>query len=86
MAKELATRDTRLETFDAADPNRKMALEETPWLVQAQGGTEAGHDLTNVLDPRIAKAQRDSALAKLRKAQTASAPSRGSRAGRRRRT
>jgi uncharacterized protein YfaS (alpha-2-macroglobulin family) len=71
MAAELAKRDTRLETFDAADPNRKMALEETPWLVAAQGGTDAGHGLTNVLDPRIAKAERDTALAKLRKAQTA---------------
>jgi uncharacterized protein YfaS (alpha-2-macroglobulin family) len=70
MAAEMAKRDTRFETFDAADPNRKLALEETPWVAESKGGTEASSDLINVLDPRIAKANRDVALAKLRKAQT----------------
>ena len=46
-----------LEAWDAADPNRKMALEETPWLELARGGKDAGHGLTNVLDPRVAKAE-----------------------------
>ena len=32
MAAELAKRSARFETWDAADPNRKMALEETPWV------------------------------------------------------
>ncbi len=72
MAQEFAKRTTRLETFDDVDPNRKMALEETPWLVEARGGAEAAEDLTPVLDPRVAKAEKDVALAKLRKAQTAS--------------
>ncbi len=72
MAQKLSKRDTRLETWDAADPNRKMALEETPWLVEAQGGKDAGQGLVNVLDPRIAKAEREASLAKLRKAQTSS--------------
>ena len=71
MAAEFAKRDTPLETWDAADPNRKMALEETPWLTEAKGGTDAGFGMTNVLDPRIARAEQESALAKLRKAQTA---------------
>jgi len=71
MAQELSKRDTQLETFDAADPNRRMALEETPWLEEARGG-KTGPDLARVLDPRIAKADRDSAIAKLRKAQTES--------------
>jgi hypothetical protein len=71
MAEDFSKRDTRLETWDAADPNRKMALEETPWLELAKGGRDAGSSLTNVLDPRIAKAEREAALAKLRKAQTA---------------
>jgi uncharacterized protein YfaS (alpha-2-macroglobulin family) len=71
MAEEFAKRTTRLETWDAADPNRKMALEEMPWLADAKGGRDAGSGLTNVLDPRIAKADRDAALAKLKKAQTA---------------
>lgn len=73
MAKKLSTRDVRLETWEAADPNRKLALEETPWLVLSRGGeVREGGELANVLDPRMAQAQRESALAKLRKMQTAS--------------
>ncbi len=45
MAEEFSKRDTRLETFDALDPNRKMALEETPWLEEARGGAKPGGDL-----------------------------------------
>jgi uncharacterized protein YfaS (alpha-2-macroglobulin family) len=70
MAKELSKRDVRLETWDAADPNRKMTLEESPWLVDARGGRDAGEGLAKVLDPRVAKAEREAALAKLAKAQT----------------
>jgi uncharacterized protein YfaS (alpha-2-macroglobulin family) len=70
MAKEFSKRDSRLETFDAADPNRKMALEETPWLNEARGSDGPSQDLINVLDPRVAKAERDSALVKLKKSQT----------------
>jgi uncharacterized protein YfaS (alpha-2-macroglobulin family) len=70
MAEEFSARDTRLETWEATDPNRKMALEETPWLVTARGGAEQPEQLINVLDPRIARANRSSALAKLEKAQT----------------
>jgi alpha-2-macroglobulin len=70
MAKEFSSRQTQLDQWDAPDPNRKMALEETPWLEMAKGGTEKSSDLINVLDSRIAKAQRESALAKLRKMQT----------------
>jgi len=72
MAGQMAKRDTQYEAFDAPDPNRKMALEETPWLVESKGGDAAPEDLINVLDPRIAGAQRDGALAKLQKAQTSS--------------
>ncbi|MGE5345114.1 MAG: alpha-2-macroglobulin family protein [Acidithiobacillales bacterium] len=70
MASEFSKRETRLETWDAADPNRKMELEEMPWLAEAKGGEDTGHGLVNVLDPRIARAHRDESLAKLRKAQT----------------
>ncbi len=70
MAGKLAERDTRHATWDAADPNRKMGLEETPWLRTARGGTEDAGDLIKVLDPRVARAERDAALAKLVKAQT----------------
>ncbi len=71
MAQELSKRDTRLEPWDAADPNRRMALEETPWLETAKGGRPGG-ELMSVLDPRIAKADRETSLAKLRQAQTES--------------
>ncbi len=72
MARKFSSRKTRLERFDAPDPNRRMALEETPWLQEARGGREQAHPLINVLDPRITKARRDSSLAKLKKAQTSS--------------
>jgi uncharacterized protein YfaS (alpha-2-macroglobulin family) len=71
MAAEMGKRTTQLETFDQTDPNRKLALEETPFLVEAKGGGVDKDDLIDVLDPRIARANRDSALEKLRKAQTA---------------
>jgi uncharacterized protein YfaS (alpha-2-macroglobulin family) len=70
MAQKLAARETRLEPWEADDPNRKMALVETPWLVTARGGGEDIDDLINVLDPKITRAQRDAALAKLKKSQT----------------
>ena len=69
MAKKLSERDTRFETWDQVDPNRKLALEETPWLIEARGGEE--EDLVNVLKPRVAAAERRAALAKLAKSQTA---------------
>ncbi|HYH45080.1 MAG TPA: alpha-2-macroglobulin family protein, partial [Thermoanaerobaculia bacterium] len=69
MAEQLSKRETRLETWDAVDPNRKMTLEETPWLQTAQGGADPGLPLIKVLDPKVARAQRDQSLAKLREAQ-----------------
>jgi uncharacterized protein YfaS (alpha-2-macroglobulin family) len=71
MAAEMSKRDTRLEPWDKDDPNRRMQLEETPWVAASKGGAEAEKDLVKVLDPRIAKATREEALAKLQKAQTA---------------
>jgi uncharacterized protein YfaS (alpha-2-macroglobulin family) len=69
-AKELSARDTRLETWDSSDPNRKLALEETPWLQESRGGRETNLPLANTLDPRIAHATRVAALARLAQAQT----------------
>ena len=70
MAQALAQRDTRYEAFGGPDPNRMMALEETPWLLESQGKDRDGEGpLLKVLDPRIAQAQRESALAKLEKEQ-----------------
>jgi uncharacterized protein YfaS (alpha-2-macroglobulin family) len=70
MAEEMARRDTQFETWDSIDPNRKMALEETPWLVEAKGGDKRPDELLKVLDPRVARAEQASAIAKLKKAQT----------------
>ena len=57
MAKELArsaTRRSRPGTRD--DPNRKMALEETPWLARRAGRPDAGElPLIKVLDPEVAQ-------------------------------
>jgi uncharacterized protein YfaS (alpha-2-macroglobulin family) len=70
MAGELARRETPLETWDSADPNRKMALEETPWLAESRG-LRRGEDRPplRVLDPRVARAEQLAALEELRKAQ-----------------
>lgn len=70
MAKTFAERETPLEAWDDDDPNRRMALEETPWLRQARGGDAGDLDLVKVLDPKVAKAQRKASLADLEKAQT----------------
>ncbi|MBJ6764260.1 hypothetical protein JGU66_26080 [Myxococcaceae bacterium JPH2] len=72
MAKKLSQRPTRFETWDAVDPNRKMALEETPWLQTARGGEESEGELVRVLDPRVANAERAAAMDRLVKSQTSS--------------
>jgi len=69
MAAELAQRNhrkTELEPFSRSDPNRQMAFEETPWLLESQGKRDVEERrLLEVLDPRIAKAQQELALAKI---------------------
>lgn len=71
MAKTLAAeRDTLLEQWDDDDPNRKLLLEESPWLRQARGGDIPGSELTKVLDPEIARAERAKAIGQLEKTQT----------------
>ncbi|MBM3275064.1 MAG: hypothetical protein FJZ00_07915, partial [Candidatus Sericytochromatia bacterium] len=71
MAREFAKRETVLATWGLdADPNRKLTLEESPWLEVARGAGKGGDQgLAKVLDPRSAKATREAALAKLRQAQ-----------------
>ncbi|NWG00080.1 MAG: hypothetical protein HXY19_03960 [Thermoanaerobaculaceae bacterium] len=71
MAEQLSQRETRYEAWERDDPNRRMALEETPWLVLSQGGKDEA-PLLKVLDPRVAEQERQRALAQLEKAQTAS--------------
>ncbi|MEO8277791.1 MAG: alpha-2-macroglobulin family protein [Thermoanaerobaculia bacterium] len=69
VAEEMSKREAPLERFDASDPNRRMALEETPWLRESRGGEKSGEEFLRVLDPAVSRAQRADALAKLQKAQ-----------------
>ncbi len=71
LAENLAKRETRLEAWRQEDPNRQLLLEETPWRVAAAGGEAAAEGLIKVLDPVIARAQRDTSLAELERVQTA---------------
>lgn len=73
MLRSLPPRRTRLEAVDPGDPNRRMALEETPWLRELRGGDDDGiHELVDLLDPAVAERHREQSLARLEKAQTAS--------------
>lgn len=72
MAQEMSQRDTRFEAWQDDDPNRRLLLEETPWLRTSRGEGGENEELLKVLDPNISRAQRDLALAELREAQTAS--------------
>ncbi len=72
MAAEFAKRKTKLENWSSidSDANSKMLLEETPWLAQANGGSDDDTILLKVLDPTVAAAQARQSLQKLMKAQT----------------
>ncbi len=69
MAKQMSSRKTQFEAFDEPDANRRMTLEESPWLENAKGGTAGEAELANILDSRIAIIERDKALAKIKKMQ-----------------
>ncbi|HEX4923702.1 MAG TPA: hypothetical protein VFV50_06435, partial [Bdellovibrionales bacterium] len=68
MAEKMSARKTQLESFDDADPNRRMTLEESPWLLQAKGGAQE-ELVSNVLQKKTREAVRSSSLEKLRKMQ-----------------
>nr|CAA6803525.1 MAG: Unknown protein [uncultured Thiotrichaceae bacterium] len=70
MATKFAKRDTQLPKWNLDDPNRKLQLEETPWLVDAEGAST--ESLIKILDPKVAAQQKDSALQRLVKMQTSS--------------
>ncbi len=70
MAKEFSSRKTPFETWDEPDPNRKLALEESPWLSASRGGDAHEKDLVRVLDPKISNHAQNEALRGLQKAQT----------------
>ena len=73
LAAQLAQkRTTPLARFDGEDANRRLALEETPFLLRAKGG-EAPEWMgaINLLEPGVAQKQAKNALAKLARAQNA---------------
>jgi hypothetical protein len=79
LAADLARRrgDRTLEPWRANDPNRRLALEETPWLAVARGGASSadlgpGGELAQLLDPAVARATRSDALARLERMQLGS--------------
>lgn len=77
MAKDFSTRSTELEGFDQEDPNRKISLEETPWLMESKGsrsglGASENKDLIKLLDPKMAKITKNKFLGILKNSQTAS--------------
>ncbi|MEO1083893.1 MAG: alpha-2-macroglobulin family protein, partial [Acidobacteriota bacterium] len=72
MGRRLAAeRSTLLEPWRQDDPNRRLLLEETPWLQHARGAGEP-EGLLKVLDPEVAEEVRSKALGELRKVQTSS--------------
>lgn len=69
MAQKMSERDSQFEKLNQDDPNRKMGLEETPWLKEAKGEGADSSDLINMLKPRMVKYQKDVSLQKLLKLQ-----------------
>ncbi len=70
MAETLSQRETRLQPWEADNPNRAMALEETPWLVLSRGGATDPERLINLLDTQRVERERAAALTRLKEAQT----------------
>ncbi len=70
MAKDMSARKTRFEKWDDNDPNRKITMEEAPWLNISRGGNEDDQELISVLHPDIAKNTREKYLSLLKNSQT----------------
>jgi len=71
MAREFSSRKTKWESFNGDDPNRRMTLEESPWLVESQGG-EDDNPIIPILNPDISRIVEESSLRKLLASQDAS--------------
>jgi uncharacterized protein YfaS (alpha-2-macroglobulin family) len=71
MMERLSARETKLPAWQKDDPNRKLRLEETPWLVRSRGGSSSW-PLINLLDPDVVALQRNTSLAKLMEMQDSS--------------
>lgn len=70
MAKKLSKRKTRLDPIRSDDPNLKMKLEETPWLIN--NSSPDIKKLINTLNPQVVKNHLDEVLKDLKKHQTSS--------------
>lgn len=70
MARDFSNRKTKLETWNDEDPNRKLSLEEAPWLNMSKGGDVEGQELMTVLHPDIARNTRNKFLRMLKESQT----------------
>ena len=64
MAEQMAERETRTEAWITEDPNRRLLLEETPWLRTSQG-EKSSRPVINLLAPEVADHQRKTALSRL---------------------
>lgn len=60
-------RKNQFEDWSKDDPNRKIGLEETPWMRQSEGGR--AKNLIKVLDPKVVKSQKKNSLKKLKNLQ-----------------
>lgn len=69
MARKAAERETQYAPWNEKDPNRKLALEETPWLRESSG--EGAESVLKILDPKVAEYHRRTALTRLKKMQQA---------------
>ena len=74
IAKAIAAaphRETQYEPWNKDDPRRMLMLTETPWLQQANGGSNDAR-LRDLLNPALVKSMQEDALAKLGRAQNGS--------------
>ncbi|TWW08951.1 peptidase inhibitor I39, partial [Planctomyces bekefii] len=75
FAKASAQRKTPLKPWDSNDPNRSMKLEETPWLLNAEGVADSDRGnlkMINVLEAESLRIAESQALTRLQKLQLAS--------------
>jgi alpha-2-macroglobulin len=71
LAREFSKRETKYESFYGDDPNRRMMLEESPWLVDSKGG-EDENPIIPILNPDVSNVVEQSSLRKLLASQDAS--------------
>ena len=74
IAKAIAAaphRETQYEPWNKDDPRRMLMLTETPWLQQANGGSNDAR-LRDLLNPTLVKSTQEEALGKLARSQNGS--------------